>query len=616
MCGIVGYVGSSGNSDTLLTGLRRLEYRGYDSAGIALLRRGSIEITRAVGPVQSLATKVGPARKSPVGIGHTRWATHGGVTEANAHPHRDEGHRCAVVHNGIIENYTELRAELQEAGIGFTSQTDTEVIAQLIGQSVLDYPDEEPVQHVGRAISRLRGTYGIAVMFRGYPGTVIVARKGSPLVLGNSGETTFIASDTNALIGWAQRFVALDDDEIAEVTASGWKIQHVTMGNVDKATEALSSSGDPIDLAGYPHFMLKEISEQPAAMRRCMAGRIDADNGRARMSGLGLTPADLAKIQRIGIIGCGTSYHAGLVGAAAFERWGGVRTTVSVASELRYSNPLVDPDDAFFAVSQSGETADTVGAIQEIQSRGARVMGIVNVVGSSIARQCGRGVYIHSGPEISVASTKAFTSQVTALLGAALMLARSRNMSQPDGARIAKGLLQTPDLIEKYLNELESCGNMDVAVDTLARARCVSFIGRGVSYPVALEGALKLKELSYVPSMAYPAGELKHGPIALLDAQSPVVAVAPADGTFDKMVSNLEEASARGAPIIVICNGESRQVLTERGFTVIEVPSVLDPILSPLLTVVPLQVLAYKVAVRLGHNVDRPRNLAKSVTVE
>jgi glucosamine--fructose-6-phosphate aminotransferase (isomerizing) len=612
MCGIVGYVGGGGNSDTLLTGLRRLEYRGYDSSGIALIRRGNIETTKCVGHVEALANKVGKTRKSPIGIGHTRWATHGGVTEANAHPHMDERQKVAVVHNGIIENFVELREELIDAGILFTSQTDTEVIAQLIGYSILHNPDDEPVQHITRTIARLRGTYGLAAIFKGAPDVVIVARKGSPLVLGSSNGTSFIASDPNALIGWAQQFVTLDDDEVAEVFADGWKIRHINTGNVNRTSQELTNTEDPIDLAGYPHFMLKEIHEQPEALRRCLAGRLSLEQGRARMTGLGLKPLDIAKIQRVGIIGCGTSYHAGLVAATAFERWAGIRTHAYVASELRYSNPIVDASDVFFAVSQSGETADTLGAVQEVQSRGATVMGIVNVVGSTLARQCGRGVYIHSGPEISVASTKAFTSQVTALFGTALLFARSRNMSQPDGANLIQNLLEIPDMMEEYLTH---SGNVEAAAEIIAGSRCVSFIGRGNSYPVAMEGALKLKELAYVPSMAYPAGELKHGPIALLDKMSPVVAVVPADGTFDKMISNLEEASARGAPVIVVCQARHLNHMNSRGFRSLVVPDV-APILSPLMTVLPLQLLAYRTAVMLGHNVDRPRNLAKSVTVE
>lgn len=620
MCGIVGYVGNGGNSDTLLTGLRRLEYRGYDSAGISFLQDGRIETVRSVGYVGDLALRVGTVIQSPIGIGHTRWATHGGVTEENAHPHVDSHGLVSVVHNGIIENYTELRDRLKLSGVTFVSQTDTEVIAQMLGHLVMTNSADgngcqSPSDMIMSVMKLLHGTFGLAVIFRSHPNTLFVARRGSPLIVGAGTDCCLVASDPNALLGWTDRFVTLDDNEIAEVTPSGWKIRHVITGEVARASELMTGDSSEIELGTWPHFMLKEIYEQADAVRRCSAGRFHADTGTARMSGLGLSTADILKFNEIGIIGCGTSYHAGLIGKMLFEQWAGIRARAEVASELRYSNPIVSDDSLFFAVSQSGETADTLGAIKEVRARGAHTLGIVNVVGSSVARACHGGTYIHSGPEISVASTKAFTSQVTALMGAALLFGRTHNMPFNQRQSIVREILEMPETIERSLKQCAGDA-LERAVKTLLLASNASFVGRGVSFPVALEGALKLRELAYIAATGYPAGELKHGPIAILSPHSPVIAVAPSDGNFEKTVSNLEEAAARGAPVIAVCNPAGEKRVVASGFIPLVVEQVQNELLSPLLTVLPLQLLAYRVAVALGHNVDRPRNLAKSVTVE
>lgn len=620
MCGIVGYVGNGGNSNTLLTGLRRLEYRGYDSAGISFLDNDKIVTIRSVGYVSDLALKVGQTIQSPIGIGHTRWATHGGVTEENAHPHADMNGVVSVVHNGIIDNYMELRDKLKSVGIQFSSQTDTEVIAQMLGllvmtNSKINPNSKSPSDMIISVMKQLRGTFGIAVIFKSHPNTLFVARRGSPLIIGAGNGCCIVASDQNALLGWTDRFVTLDDNEIAEVTQSGWNIHHVVNGAIARDAELITGDGGEIELGSWPHFMLKEIHEQANAVRRCSVGRFDPEQGMARMSGLGLTPDDILRFNEVGIIGCGTSYHAGLIGKALFEQWAGIRTRAEVASELRYNNPIVKHDSVFFAVSQSGETADTLGAIRDVRTRGAKTLGIVNVVGSSIARACHGGTYIHSGPEISVASTKAFTSQVTALIGAALLFGRTRYMSCGQGQAVTNEILDMPKAIERSL-ALCADENLDRAVMTVAQSHNVSYIGRGISYPVALEGALKLRELAYIAATGYPAGELKHGPIAILDNNSPVIAVAPSDSNFEKTMSNLEEASARGAPVIVVCNPVGKNRIVASGFIPLVVEASHNELLSPLLTVLPLQLLAYRVAVMLGHNVDRPRNLAKSVTVE
>jgi glucosamine--fructose-6-phosphate aminotransferase (isomerizing) len=607
MCGIVGYVGGRSATPFLIEGLRRLEYRGYDSAGVALVG-AELDVVRRTGFVAALADAVGDRFTATTGIGHTRWATHGGVTEENAHPHADGDRTIAVVHNGIIENHNVLRARLVEEGARFHSQTDTEVLPHLVRK----FYDGDPVEAVRAALRTVQGTYGIAVVFKEHPGMLIAARNGSPLVVGKGNGETFLASDPHALARHTREVVYLDDREIVVITAEGWDIQRLDGGSTSHAIEVLAEEWVDSDRGDFSHHMLKEIHEQPESLRRCLQGRVVPEAGGARLGGLDMEPKELARVSRIGFLGCGTSFHAGLVGAAAFEQLARIPAWAEIASEFRYRNPVIDRDSLFFAVSQSGETADTLGAVREVQLKGGDVMGIVNVVGSSIARTCGRGVYVHSGPEIAVASTKAFTSQVAAMLVAALMFARTRTLAQHEGRDVGEELLAVPGLVERYLSDP---GDIQRAVELLVGGKYVFFLGRGTSAAVAMEGALKLKEVAYVPCMSYPAAEMKHGPIALIDAHTPVVAICPDDVMRDKTLSNVQEVRARGARVLMI-HTEGDHEAAAMGEVAIAVPRTHSALTHPLLTVLPLQLIAYRAGLALGRDIDRPRNLAKSVTVE
>jgi glucosamine--fructose-6-phosphate aminotransferase (isomerizing) len=608
MCGIVGYTGFRKAAPILLDGLRRLEYRGYDSAGIAV-PAGTIHVVRRVGHVAALADAVGSDEpQGAFGIGHTRWATHGGVTEANAHPHVDGSAGIAVVHNGIIENHAAIRARLMEEGVQFRSQTDTEVLPHLIRK----FYDGDPVEAVRRAIQPVQGTYGIAVVFAEHPNLIVAARNGSPLVVGKGNGETFLASDPHALAAHTREVVYLEDGELVRITPDGWEIQRLEGGKTDHAIELLAEELGHSGKGDFTHHMLKEIHEQPESLRRCLSGRVILEAGGARLGGFDLEPREIAAITRVGVLGCGTSYHAGLVGAAAMEALARVPAWAEIGSEFRYRNPVIDRDAVFLAVSQSGETADTLGAIKEVQLKGGRVMGVVNVVGSSIARTCGRGVYVHSGPEIAVASTKAFTSQVAALLVASLMFARTRVLSAAEGRAFGEELLAVPGLVDQYLADP---GPIQKAVELLVSGKYVFFLGRGTSSAVAMEGALKLKEVAYIPCMSYPAAEMKHGPIALIDSHTPVVAIVPDDNMRDKTLSNVQEVRARGARVVMICS-EGDAEAASLGDVSIAVPRTRSPLIHPLLTVLPLQLFAYRAGLALGRDIDRPRNLAKSVTVE
>jgi glucosamine--fructose-6-phosphate aminotransferase (isomerizing) len=607
MCGIVGYVGPRNAAPLLLEGLRRLEYRGYDSAGIALID-GGVHIVRRVGPVINLAEAVDPTMPGKTGIGHTRWATHGGVTEPNAHPHADSTNRIAVVHNGIIENYAAIRALLEEEGVHFRSQTDTEVLPHLIRK----FYRGDPLEAVRAALQPVQGTYGIAVTFADHPGLIIAARNGSPLVVGKGEGETFLASDPQALAGYTRQVMYLEDREIMRITAEGWELFRLDGATISHALEELAEELVWSDKGSFRHHMLKEIHEQPESLRRCLSGRVVPEEGGARLGGFDLTTRDIANISRVGILGCGTSFHAGLVGAAAMEQLARLPAFAEIASEFRYRNPVIDPEALFLAVSQSGETADTLGAVREVQVKGGRVMGVVNVVGSTIARACGRGVYVHSGPEIAVASTKAFTSQVAALLVASLMFGRTRLMAADESRRFGNELLGVPELVARYLADPGPIGK---AVEMVAGGKYVFFFGRGVSHAVAMEGALKLKEVAYIPCMSYPAAEMKHGPIALIDANTPVVAIIPDDVMRDKTLSNVQEVKARGARIILV-HSEGDEASAALADVSIPVPRTRSSLISPLLTVLPLQLIAYEAGLALGRDIDRPRNLAKSVTVE
>ncbi|MCK6507530.1 glutamine--fructose-6-phosphate transaminase (isomerizing) [Myxococcota bacterium] len=614
MCGIVATVGHSPAIPVLLDGLRRLEYRGYDSAGLAVARDGGLTVYRRVGRVRELAAQVPEDLSGSVGIAHTRWATHGEVTEANAHPHLDGVGRIAVVHNGIIENMGALKARLQADGVVFRSETDSEVLAHLISRyfegSDPAVPADDPVAAVRAALRVVRGTWGIAVLFADHPDLIVAARNGSPLVVGLGDGQSYLASDPHALVAYTRRVVFLDDGEVACIDANGVQTFHVDGGVVDNNVETLEDVWGDEGRGAYPHLMLKEIHEQPEALDRCLSGRVVPENGTAKLGGLDLEPRDLARLTRVGLLGCGTAYFACQVGAQLVEQLARVPAKAEIASEFRHRNPVVDPDALFLAVSQSGETADTLGAVREIQVKGGTVMGVVNVVGSSIARACGRGVYIHSGPEMAVASTKAFSNMVAAMAVFTLMLARQRTLSAHEGRQYVEELRAVPDLVRRYLADP---GPIDTLVKWVTDARMVLFLGRGLSAPVAAEGALKLMEVAYVPCIAYPAGEMKHGPIALLERQSPVIVVAPRDELRDKTLSNLQECKARGARVALIhTEGDEIADLADLS---IPVPAT-SPLFSPLLTVLPLQLLAYRTGLALGRDIDRPRNLAKSVTVE
>ena len=613
MCGIVATVGRASAVPVLLDGLRRLEYRGYDSAGLAVVQNGGLTLHRRVGRVRELDRDVPEDLPGTVGIAHTRWATHGEVTEANAHPHLDATNRIAIVHNGIIENMGVLKARLQAAGVTFRSDTDSEILAHLIGRchaGLEGTPAGDPVEAVRAALRMVRGTWGIAVLFADHPDLIVAARNGSPLVVGLGDGQSFLASDPHALVAYTRRVVFLDDGEVARIDANGVQTFRLDGGAVANTVETLEEIWGEADHGSWPHMMLKEIHEQPEALERCLTGRVVPEDGTAKLGGLDLSARDLARLTRVGLIGCGTAFHACQIGAQLVEQLARVPAKAEIASEFRNRNPVVDPEALFFAVSQSGETADTMGAVREIQLRGGAVVGAVNVVGSSIARACGRGVYIHSGPELAVASTKAFSNMVGALAVFTLMLARQRTLSQHEGRRYVEELRATPELVARYL---ANPGPVDDVVELVRDARVVLFLGRGLSAPVAAEGALKLMEVAYVPCVAYPAGEMKHGPIALLERGAPVIVIAPRDEVQDKTRSSLQECKARGARVAVIhTEGDSIGELADLSIPVPET----SPLFSPLLTVLPLQLLAYRTALALGRDVDRPRNLAKSVTVE
>jgi glucosamine--fructose-6-phosphate aminotransferase (isomerizing) len=608
MCGIVGYIGHRQAAPILLDGLRRLEYRGYDSAGLAVLDgEGGIWSRKAVGRVDALAEQMIHPPTTPIGIAHTRWATHGGVTQPNAHPHFDETGRIAVIHNGIIENMSQLKEALVAKGVVFRSETDTEIIPHLIRR----HYQGDPLAAVVATLRQLQGTWGIAVLFADHPDRIIVARNGSPLVIGLGEGETVIASDPQPIVGLTRRVVYLQDREIAVMTADGVDVQRLDGGHVQSNVAEISEDYVVADREGFPHFMLKEIHEQPRSVNRALAGRIHLEDGNARLGGLNMSPRDLVAVKRVITIGCGTSYHAGMAGAMAIEALARVPARAEIASEFRYRHPIVDPEALFIAISQSGETADTLGAVQEVQIKGGDVIGMVNVVGSTIARTCGRGVYLHSGPEIAVASTKAFTSQVTAMLVLTLMLARTRTLSIVQGHEMAVELNRASGLIAAYL---ANPGPIAEVVARIQSARYVLFLGRGYSYPVALEGALKLKEIAYVPCEAYPAGEMKHGPIAMLEQGTPVVFIIPQDEHREKAISNVKEVQARGAFVIAIHTAGDEEVRSLASIS-IPVPKIAS-YASPLLTVLPLQLIAYHAGLALGRDVDKPRNLAKSVTVE
>ena len=613
MCGIVGYIGKADAPTVLLNGLRRLEYRGYDSAGLAVLDEDRIVISKAPGKVSVLSDRARaewPAdrfARVTTGIAHTRWATHGPPTEVNAHPHLDRSGEIALVHNGIIENYRALRSRLVSKGHFFASETDTEVLAHLIGEC--DRGDF--FQAVCDALHQVEGTFGIAVLSAREPEKIITARRGSSIVIGIGEGETIIASDAAAILAHTQRVIYLNDDDIAIVTAEGVDIRDLHNIPVTREIAELGYDAAAAEKGGYEHFMLKEIHEQPDALANAIRGRLDFSLGSSVLAGMGASARELAALQRVVLVGCGTSLHAGLVGEYAFEDLADIHTEVQQAAEFRYRNPILGSRDLVVAISQSGETADTLAAVREANQKGAFVMSLCNVVGSTIARETGRGVYLHAGPEISVASTKAFTCQVAVLLMMALKLGRGRRFSREEGIQLAKEIDQLPALVSKVL--LQNARIAEIAKE-YARNEHAFFIGRGPMYPVALEGALKLKEISYVHAEGYHAAELKHGPIALLQPGTPVIAIACDVPGKEKMLGNIEECCARGARVVGLVT-ERDHATAERMHDFITITRC-HPLVATIPAVVALQLFAYHVARHRGCEIDQPRNLAKSVTVE
>ncbi|HEY3285667.1 MAG TPA: glutamine--fructose-6-phosphate transaminase (isomerizing) [Gemmatimonadaceae bacterium] len=608
MCGIIGYIGGKEAVPFLLEGLKRMEYRGYDSAGVAVLNGSGVEIRRAAGKIARLEQALSAAPvNGHCGVGHTRWATHGPPTERNAHPHLSADGTVAVVHNGIIENANALRAALKESGFEFRSDTDTEVVAHLV-QAVFNGSLEDAVL---AALAKIEGTYGLAIISSRDPGKIVAARKGSPLLVGIGNGEHFVASDASAILAHTRQVVYLDDGDVAVVEAGGYRVIDANSAPLSRTVNRIDWDLGAIERGGYPHFMLKEIFEQPQTVENTMRGRLIVEDGTSKLGGLNLSHEQLMAIDNVIITACGTSWHSALIGEMMIEELCRIPVEVEYASEFRYRNPIITENTLCIVMSQSGETADTLAAMREAKRRGARTLGLVNVVGSTIAREDDGGIYLHAGPEIGVASTKAFTSQVVALALFTLKLARKRGLSVTRGMEIARALHALPDQIREVLSRAEQVEHI---AEEFKRAPNFLYLGRGVNFPVALEGALKLKEISYIHAEGYPAAEMKHGPIALIDEMMPVVFVAPHDAVFDKVVSNVQEVKARKGNIIAIT---SRDEPALKGLLDYEfrIPETVD-LLMPVLASIPLQLLAYYIAVKRGSNVDQPRNLAKSVTVE
>jgi glucosamine--fructose-6-phosphate aminotransferase (isomerizing) len=608
MCGIVGYVGHRKAQPILLNGLKRLEYRGYDSAGIALLTESGLFVSKAAGKISQLIQSIGDMENgSTMGIAHTRWATHGEPNQVNAHPHTDANCEFALVHNGIIENFRTLKEFLVQQGYAIKTDTDTEILVHLIHYNY----NGDLTEAVRSALSQVEGTYGIAVVSSKHPETLVAARMGSPLVIGHGDNENFVASDVSAMLEHTNRVVYLEDGEIATITPAEYRITTIERDRITPRIQEITWTLDQIEKSGYDHFMLKEINEQPTTLRNAIRGRLNRDEGISRLNGLNLQYDQLRRIKRVIITACGTSWHSALIGKYMIEEIARVPVEVEYASELRYRSPIIDNHTVLFAVSQSGETADTLAAMREAKKRGCMALGIVNVVGSTIARESDGGVYIHAGPEIGVASTKAFTSQVMVLSLIAILLGRMRQTSVQQGQEMISCVEKIPDQIERILQNTDP---IKTIADAYYKNNNFLYLGRGINFPVALEGALKLKEISYIHAEGYPAAEMKHGPIALIDENMPVVVIALRDPVYDKVMSNIAEVRARNGRVIAVAT-EGDQEIAERVNHVLYIPQT-DRLLTPLLSVVPLQLLAYHMAVLRGCHVDQPRNLAKSVTVE
>lgn len=609
MCGIVGYIGDQEAVPILIDGLAKLEYRGYDSSGVAVMEGGSIAVRRSVGKLVNLQKSLKENElKGTIGIGHTRWATHGKPSEQNAHPHRSKS--CVLVHNGIIENYQELKRELEREGYTFQSETDTEVVAHLIDKYLTG--GHALADAVRAAVKDVRGSYALVVMSEREPETLIAARSGCPLIVGRTEHAAYVASDVMAMLAHTRDVTYLDEGDVAIITRNDVRVMDVEGRVVARTVTRITWDAAAAEKSGYPHFMLKEIHEQPQTILDTIRGRYSYEAGEADLPDIGLTPRDFAEVERIWIVACGTSWHAGLVGKYLLEDLARIPVHVDIASEFRYRDPLIGKRDVFLAISQSGETADTLAAAREAKAKGARAVSIVNVVGSTLARESDGVLYTHCGPEIGVASTKAFTAQLAALYLLALHIARVRGvMTAMDGKAWLDRLVRLPALVERMLGR-------EAEIVAIARRyykkRNFLFLGRGINYPIALEGSLKLKEISYIHAEGYAAGEMKHGPIALIDKDMPVVVLAPRDRLYEKTVSNLMEVKARHAPVIAFV-AEGERDLGKVADAVFTVPDV-HPLMSPILFTIPLQLLAYHISVLRGADVDQPRNLAKSVTVE
>jgi glucosamine--fructose-6-phosphate aminotransferase (isomerizing) len=619
MCGIIGYIGSKPAQNIILEGLRRLEYRGYDSAGVCILNNGKFELRKKTGRIDGLASLLNkqPA-KGHTGIGHTRWATHGPPTDQNAHPHLDQSGKIALVHNGVIENHQLLKERLIAKGHKFTSQTDTEVLAHLVGdyfeQVVPEFGSKDGAalsEAVRRALKDIVGTYGIAVVHADHPDLIVGARRGSPLLIGVGRSENFLASDVSAIIAHTRRVVYLNDFEIVTITRDDFHVSTIEAAEVSPQIREVEFAAEEVERGKFPHFMLKEIFEQSHAVQNAFRGRISHEEATARLGGLNLNPGELRAVDRVIFIACGTALHAAMTGKYLMEDLARIPTETDYASEFRYRNSPIEKHTIVFAISQSGETIDTLAAVRECRRKGHKTLGIVNVVGSTIAREVDGGTYMHAGPEIGVAATKTFTSQVTILTLLAVLMGRMRHLAATRGEEILKELEQIPAKMERIIQQSD-------AIAKIAKKYCEAnsflFLGRQYNFPVALEGALKLKEISYIHAEGYPAAEMKHGPIALIDPRTPSVFICPQNAVYDKVMSNIEEVKARKGPVIAV-GTEGDAEIGKKADDVIYVPKTIE-CLEPLLTVVPLQLLAYHIALQRGCDVDKPRNLAKSVTVE
>jgi glutamine---fructose-6-phosphate transaminase (isomerizing) len=620
VCGIVGYVGKRDATPVLVEGLHRLEYRGYDSAGLAVVHRGRLQVTKTAGRVQDLRDKLRTSTKATLGIGHTRWATHGEPNVINAHPHVDSAGRIAVVHNGIIENAEQLREQLQGNGVRLVSDTDTEALAHMIAAELAAAESASAGAAAGnledavvRTLRRVEGAYGLVVLDTKNPDQLVVARNGSPIVLGLGENEMFVASDVAALVRYTRQVIYLEDGEVATIRATDYRTTSLTGGQESgqsaKTPMTVDEDADDYELGPYQDYMRKEIHEQPDALRRALRGRLDDRFATSRLGGINLDARELRAIRQVKFLGCGSAYYASQMGAMVIEELARIPADAEPASEFRYRSPVVDPDTLYVAVSQSGETIDTLMAVQELKRKGGQVIGAVNVVGSAIGRECGRGIFLHAGPEVAVASTKALTNMAVSFALLGLLLGRVRDLSAASGHRIVNGLRTLPEQVNRIL-----AGEEDIATiaGRYAEAEHMFFVGRVRGWPVAREGAQKLKEISYVHAEAYQAGELKHGPLALIQPDMPSVVIIPSDDLVAKNISTIEQIKARGGPVIALTSTDVPDGLAD---AVIRVPRA-EPELEPILLNVPLQILAYHAAAKLGRDIDKPRNLAKSVTVE